>query len=889
MATINEAELAAAYGLSPAEFEQVIDTVLGEARGEGFIGMAGVAKAMANRADVRGQSLYDVVTAPSQFDGAAFQSGPQNAEERELALEALAAVAMGEDPAQVGTADHFATPETKTSWTEAFKDTAKTVGGHTFYSSPEALELAQFADMTATPQAKPDMSFQTAQAIDSFGMPGVGIPNVSAMNSAPSVNAFAPTIDTVAVDPFEAVINDQQDTRGRAGQAATATGAPFGRPDADYVQTQELAYLGDLDGLFDYGLQNQESRTVNVNGRSKTFDNSYFDINNMDPTTAYAAARAFDQVGISPTINSSYRGAGYNEAVGGARGSQHKSGRALDISRAGLTMDQQVAMMDSLMEQGFQGFGIGTNYIHADTRQSGPAIWDYNNPIPAELMAVYNDRTKGNVLGQYPSDYAFIGTPQAKPDGFISADTMIGAPAMSRDGFNSLGLGGYEAFVNNNEMMGRGTAPGRSYVDVDLNDFAVVDPFSMEIDRAMGTPSTGRNQSMIDGYREYANSRGSGLAPLDAPVEIGTRNAEPAYSISSIPGLEWATNQNSGPAIGTQSTTATAPTSNVATAQGNQQQGSGVFGGIGSALGGFFDTGFGGGLKDTAMATAIGGPVAGGIVALDSIFGDGVSKGKGKDGKGKGVFGRARDTLDGARNTTIGSGLTGLALGSNFGPGGALIGGAIGLGRGLARNGMPNLGIAFDGTPSIGHAALGYAMNQSRNNPNYTGWDFSRDFSKMGGAISNGRPAPGQVTAAEFNAAQRDAGKAIGVMEGLSRDFNEAFGKDKDGGTGESKGGCFLTTAAVDVTGEADNGDTLQTLRWFRDNIMRARPDWSEDVDEYYRIAPAIVERLNGDKATYERLMKEHIRPAVKAIKAGEYETAYRVYRAMVEELEGAQ
>jgi hypothetical protein len=896
MARISEAELAAAYGLSPAEFEQVIDTVLGEARGEGFIGMAAVAKAMDNRANVRGQSIYDVVTAPNQFDGAAFQSGKKDAQAREVAIEALAAVAMGEDPAQVGTSDHFATNETKTGWTQAFSDTAKTVGGHTFYSSPEALELGEYLSVAATPQAKPDMAMQTAQiSIDNQGMPGVGIPNLSAMNAQP----------VSVVDPFAAVMNEP-DARGRANQATTATGAPFGRPDQDYVQTQELAYLGDLDGLFDYGLQNQESRTVD----GRTYDRSYFDINNMDPTTARSAALAFAQVGVSPSINSSYRGQGYNEAVGGVKNSQHKEGRAFDIARAGMTMDQQVAMLDSLIEQGFQGFGIGRNFIHADTRKNGPAIWDYNNPIPAELLGVYNDRMqKDGTLGRYPSDYAFIGTPQAKPDGFISANDLPGSP--SRE------LSNYASFVGNNDALGRGTAPGRSYVDVDLDAFSVTDPFSQAVDRAAETrggigatpataygpsfgatdfaaaPAVTARDSMIDGYQEYAQSRGSGLAPLEAPQEIGVRAAEPAYTIDSIPGLDWATNQNNGPSLGTQATVATAPTSNVATPQGNQQQGGGPFGG-------FFDGGIGKGVKDTAMATAIGGPIAGGVVALDSVFGDGLSKDKDKDqeAKGRNAFGRARDAVSDFRGTTIGSGLTGVALGSNFGPGGALIGGALGLGRGFARNGMPGFGNLALGNignlgnnPSVGHAALGYAMNQARANPNYTGIDFSRDFTNMGGRISNGRPAPGQVTAAEFNAAQRGAGKAIGVMEGFSRDLGEAFGKSKDSeNESEGKGGgCFLTTAAVDVLGEADNGDTLQTLRWFRDNIMRARPDWSADVDEYYRIAPAIVERLNNDEATYRDLMDKHIRPAVRAIKAGEYEKAYRVYRAMVEDLEGAE
>jgi hypothetical protein len=170
------------------------------------------------------------------------------------------------------------------------------------------------------------------------------------------------------------------------------------------------------------------------------------------------------------------------------------------------------------------------------------------------------------------------------------------------------------------------------------------------------------------------------------------------------------------------------------------------------------------------------------------------------------------------------------------------------------------------------------------------GGDFWGGYFSAGGQLGTGRDS------ARAMATQQAARAAMGQPtwgDAVARDWGGlGIGKDKDSeneNESEGKGGgCFLTTAAVDVIGENDNGDTLQTLRWFRDNIMRARPDWSADVDEYYRIAPKIVERLNGDKATYERLMGEYIRPAVKAIKSGEYETAYRVYRAMVEELQGA-
>jgi hypothetical protein len=871
MAKISEAELAAAYGLSPAEFEQVIDTVLGEARGEGFIGMAGVAKAMDNRANVRGETIYDVVTAPNQFDGASFQSGKKDAQAREVAIEALAAVAMGEDPAQVGTSDHFATNETKTGWTQAFSDTAKTVGGHTFYSSPEALELGEYLSVAATPQAKPDMAMQTAQmSIDNQGMPGVGIPNLSAMN-AQTVNA---------VDPFAAVMNEQPqqqgDLRGRA--ASVAANAAITQPEG------LLGYSFSPNTVRDQEIQPELAGII---GRATQA---------MGPEYAFSVTS-----GGQPAIGTS------RDRVGSTR---HDLGFAADgrltVDGQGVTYAQDPELYAELAKQagvqGAQGFGHYGWGVHIDNAR--PGAWGPDRTSATLSPAVRDAFNEGKAVRE-AGLYSQTG-PTAKPDSFVSVSDLPGASlAPSRE------LSNYASFVGNNDALGRGTAPGRSYVDVDLDAFSVTDPFSQAVDRAAETrggigatpataygpsfgatdfaaaPAVTARDSMIDGYQEYAQSRGSGMAPLEAPQEIGVRAAEPAYTIDSIPGLDWATNQNNGPSLGTQATVATAPTSNVATPQGNQQQGGGPFGG-------FFDGGIGKGVKDTAMATAIGGPIAGGVVALDSVFGDGLSKDKDKDqeAKGRNAFGRARDAMSDFRGTTIGSGLTGVALGSNFGPGGALIGGALGLGRGFARNGMPSFG-GFGIGQGFGPGTFGYESYASTPAgmaeiaAREQGRDYIEALYDFGGSLGTGRDSARDM--ARDQASRAAQGKPT-WGDAVARDWGGlGIGKDKDNeneNESEGKGGgCFLTTAAVDVLGEADNGDTLQTLRWFRDTIMRARPDWSADVDEYYRIAPAIVERLNGDEATYRDLMDKHIRPAVTAIKAGEYEKAYRVYRAMVEEL----
>lgn len=145
--------------LSKSDREKVINTILGEARGEGYLGMAAVAKVIANRAALKGVSLADVVKSTTQFNGNNYRASEQvKVQEAEKALDAALA---GEDPAGVGAADHFATNATNTKWTREYKDTANKVGRHTFYNSPKAAKkLSQNKGRTlegilTSPRSKP--------------------------------------------------------------------------------------------------------------------------------------------------------------------------------------------------------------------------------------------------------------------------------------------------------------------------------------------------------------------------------------------------------------------------------------------------------------------------------------------------------------------------------------------------------------------------------------------------------------------------------------------------------------------------------------------------------------------------------------------------------------
>ena len=97
------------------------------------------------------------------------------------------------------------------------------------------------------------------------------------------------------------------------------------------------------------------------------------------------------------------------------------------------------------------------------------------------------------------------------------------------------------------------------------------------------------------------------------------------------------------------------------------------------------------------------------------------------------------------------------------------------------------------------------------------------------------------------------------------------------------KRGCFITTAACEVMGKSDDCPELETLRHFRDVYMLADDDGKSMVQEYYEIAPAIIEKIKTDypegwKQIFESLFHRFITPAVQAIESGDNVKALQLY-----------
>ena len=108
------------------------------------------------------------------------------------------------------------------------------------------------------------------------------------------------------------------------------------------------------------------------------------------------------------------------------------------------------------------------------------------------------------------------------------------------------------------------------------------------------------------------------------------------------------------------------------------------------------------------------------------------------------------------------------------------------------------------------------------------------------------------------------------------------------GSSGGSRNGCFITTAVCEHTGKPDDCADLTELRRFRDHWLVRQEGGKELIDEYYRIAPIIVECLDGlanPGEAYRELLERYIEPCVTLSKKGQCEECLELYKSMVETL----
>lgn len=104
----------------------------------------------------------------------------------------------------------------------------------------------------------------------------------------------------------------------------------------------------------------------------------------------------------------------------------------------------------------------------------------------------------------------------------------------------------------------------------------------------------------------------------------------------------------------------------------------------------------------------------------------------------------------------------------------------------------------------------------------------------------------------------------------------------------DRKGLCFITSAACNVMGKSDDCYELTTFRSFRDTYMMQTEGRKSLVEEYYRIAPAIVVYINTlqeSKQIYKQLWKDFLQPCLKYIENNRLEECEILYTQMLQDV----
>ncbi|MEQ8738939.1 MAG: hypothetical protein RID59_10310 [Hoeflea sp.] len=99
---------------------------------------------------------------------------------------------------------------------------------------------------------------------------------------------------------------------------------------------------------------------------------------------------------------------------------------------------------------------------------------------------------------------------------------------------------------------------------------------------------------------------------------------------------------------------------------------------------------------------------------------------------------------------------------------------------------------------------------------------------------------------------------------------------------------CFLTTACVRQAGLSDCCFELRVLRAFRDGQLRHMPGGQDDIDRYYRDAPALVRlvsRHRNGRAELSRAYLLYVLPSAICAKIGFNRLAHWIYRRMMMDL----
>lgn len=137
--------------------------------------------------------------------------------------------------------------------------------------------------------------------------------------------------------------------------------------------------------------------------------------------------------------------------------------------------------------------------------------------------------------------------------------------------------------------------------------------------------------------------------------------------------------------------------------------------------------------------------------------------------------------------------------------------------------------------------------------------------------------------------------RADELAQAMADAWNETFPGNKISGMtiAEIKGGfrsspCFITTAVCESLGRPDDCYELTLLRRYRNTYMMCSEQGAAAVKEYYRIAPAIVDRIDSrpdSSEIYNMIWTRYLSPCIRLIEENRLFDCADAYTDMVDVL----
>lgn len=136
---------------------------------------------------------------------------------------------------------------------------------------------------------------------------------------------------------------------------------------------------------------------------------------------------------------------------------------------------------------------------------------------------------------------------------------------------------------------------------------------------------------------------------------------------------------------------------------------------------------------------------------------------------------------------------------------------------------------------------------------------------------------------------KKDTDKARELLTIAANIFDLEFGKKElKKLDNTNSGGCFITTATLKTLGVEDDDHELEAFRSYRDNWLLSQSDGESIIQEYYAIAPSIVEGINKQSDSfdiYKGIWDQYLSNCLSDIKNQHYEACKETYMRMIKDL----